>query len=108
VEFKGEQREHGHGAQWLGPDGYVWRWGAATMENWQSEFLQFVTFVILTAFLIQKGSHESKDSDEEMMAALQRIEKRLDAIEGITGGKRGESTYATAPAMSATETGEST
>lgn len=32
----------------------------ATMENWESEFLQMGVFVILTAFLYQKGSAESK------------------------------------------------
>jgi hypothetical protein len=32
----------------------------ATFENWESEFLQMAAFVILTAFLLQKGSAESK------------------------------------------------
>jgi hypothetical protein len=32
----------------------------ATFENWESEFLQMAAFVILTAFLLQKGSSESK------------------------------------------------
>jgi hypothetical protein len=32
----------------------------ATFENWESEFLQMGAFVILTVFLIQKGSAESK------------------------------------------------
>jgi len=31
--------------------------------------------------LIHKGSAESKDSDEEMRAALKRIEKRLDELD---------------------------
>src|SRR5215203_363244 len=35
----------------------------ATFENWESEFLQMALFVILTIFLRQKGSSESK-SDE--------------------------------------------
>jgi hypothetical protein len=40
----------------------------ATMENWESEFLQMALFVILTAFIYQKGSAESKDptADEEV------------------------------------------
>lgn len=50
---------------------------SATFENWQSEFLQLLTFVLLTSFLIHKGSHESKDSDEKMQAVLNRIEKKL-------------------------------
>ena len=32
----------------------------ATFENWESEFLQMALFVILTIFLRQKGSSESK------------------------------------------------
>lgn len=46
---------------------------SSTLENWQSEFLQLLTFVVLTSFLIHKNSHESKDSDE-------RIEKKIDQI----------------------------
>jgi MFS family permease len=36
----------------------------ATMENWESEFFQMSLYVILTIFLFQKGSVESKDPDE--------------------------------------------
>jgi hypothetical protein len=35
----------------------------ATMENWESEFLQMGAYVFLTAFLYQKGSAESKKLD---------------------------------------------
>lgn len=35
----------------------------ATFENWESEFLQMALFVVLTAFLYQKGSAESKDPE---------------------------------------------
>jgi hypothetical protein len=35
----------------------------ATMENWESEFLQMSAYVIFTVFLYQKGSVESKDPD---------------------------------------------
>ena len=37
----------------------------ATFENWESEFLQMALFVVLTIFLRQKGSSESKAIDEE-------------------------------------------
>src|SRR5687767_14587539 len=37
----------------------------ATMENWESEFLQMFAFVVLTIFLYQKGSAESKDPNKE-------------------------------------------
>lgn len=37
----------------------------ATFENWESEFLQMALFVMLTIFLYQKGSSESKQSEVE-------------------------------------------
>jgi hypothetical protein len=47
--------------------GHFWE---ASTENWESEFLQMGAFVLLTIFLIQKGSPESKqpggdDVDED-------------------------------------------
>lgn len=42
----------------------------ATAENWESEFLQMAAYVVLTAFLYQRGSAESKDPD----AASQEID----------------------------------
>ena len=52
-----------------------------SLQNWQSEFLQLLTFVVLTSFLVHRGSHESKDSNDKMQAQLQRIEQRLEHIE---------------------------
>lgn len=37
----------------------------STFENWESEFLQMALFLILSSFLFQKGSSESKDPDKE-------------------------------------------
>src|SRR5215218_6046203 len=37
----------------------------ATFENWESEFLQMGMYVILTVFLFQKGSSESKPMDND-------------------------------------------
>jgi hypothetical protein len=39
-------------------------YGAAVMENWQSEFLQFLTFIAATIWLVQRGSNESKQPNE--------------------------------------------
>jgi hypothetical protein len=36
----------------------------AVMENWQSEYLQFTLFVLLTVWLLQRGSPESKELDQ--------------------------------------------
>jgi hypothetical protein len=33
-------------------------------ENWQSEYLQFLLFILLTVWLVQKGSPESKPLDK--------------------------------------------
>ena len=37
--------------------GHPWE---ATFENWESEFLQMAVFILLTTFLVQKGSPESR------------------------------------------------
>jgi hypothetical protein len=37
----------------------------ATFENWESEFLQMGTYVLLTAYLVQKGSPESKPLNQK-------------------------------------------
>ncbi|MBX9573755.1 MAG: hypothetical protein K2X77_32965 [Candidatus Obscuribacterales bacterium] len=80
--YASEQKEKGQQATIMGSDGYVWEWSEATFENWQSEFLQLLTFVVLTSFLIHKGSHESKDGDEELKQMIGQIQKRLDKMEG--------------------------
>jgi hypothetical protein len=80
VKFAANQEEHQQVAEVFGRSGYVFEWLAATMENWQSEFLQLLTFVVLTATFIHRGSHESRDSDDEMKAAIRRIEDRLAKI----------------------------
>ena len=36
---------------------------SSVFENWESEFLQMSAYVLLTAFLIQRGSAESRDPD---------------------------------------------
>jgi hypothetical protein len=35
----------------------------SVMENWQSEYLQFTLFIVLTVWLYQRGSPESKELD---------------------------------------------
>jgi hypothetical protein len=77
VEFAAEQQAHGETAQLFGGSGYFWGWMQATFENWQSEFLQLFTMVVLTAFLIHRGSADSKDSDDELMLQLAVIRREL-------------------------------
>lgn len=62
-DYNDEQREHGQPS--IGVSGYLLS-GAfveALFENWESEFLQMGCYVLLTAWLYQKGSSESKDPD---------------------------------------------
>ncbi|PXY46365.1 DUF6766 family protein [Flavobacterium hydrophilum] len=51
----------------------------ATFENWESEFLQMALLVILTVFLMQKGSSESKDLDKEEEVDREPSPTRKDA-----------------------------
>jgi hypothetical protein len=65
LHYNEEQREHrqpevGY-VEYLTTPHFV----EATMENWESEFLQMFLFVALTTFLYQKGSAESKKLDEK-------------------------------------------
>jgi hypothetical protein len=43
---------------------YSSEFGAAIMENWQSEFLQFFFYIAATVWFLQKGSNESKKLDD--------------------------------------------
>lgn len=64
-KYNEDQQEHGQPA--IGFSDYLAspHFLEATMENWESEFLQMFAFVVLTAFLFQKGSAESKKLDEK-------------------------------------------
>jgi len=76
-EQANEAEQHG---ETLTMEQFMPSFWSATFENWQSEFLQLLTFVMLTAVLIHKGSHESKDTDEEMMHRLKAIQRELESI----------------------------
>ncbi len=79
-QFEAEQVALQQPAEVFGADGYVWGWAQATFENWQSEFLQLLAMAVFTAILIYKGSAESRDSDDEMLERLDRIERRLSEL----------------------------
>ena len=64
-EYNNEQREHDQPTVTYGEYLGTAHFAEATMENWESEFLQMFLFVALTAVLYQKGSAESKKLDEE-------------------------------------------
>ena len=61
--YNNDQRSHGEPtvtlAEYLGTGHF----GEATFENWESEFLQMAFYVLLTVWLFQLGSSESKRPD---------------------------------------------
>jgi hypothetical protein len=80
-QYVADQTSNGQDPTLWGWDGYVIYFGEWTFQNWQSEFLEVLVLIIATAYLVHRGSHESKDGEEEMKAALARIESRLDELE---------------------------
>jgi hypothetical protein len=64
-EYNDDQQEHGQQAVGLGEYLTSGHFIEATFENWESEFLQMAAYVLLTVFLYQRGSSESKDPDKE-------------------------------------------
>jgi hypothetical protein len=65
ASYSADQVEHGEApvsvVQYLGSGDFV----EATFENWESEFLQMGSYVVLTALLVQRGSAESRPLDGE-------------------------------------------
>jgi hypothetical protein len=62
--FNSDQVQHGDAQLSLWSyfgQGHIWE---ALFENWESEFLQMAAYVVLTAYLIQRGSAESKNPDQ--------------------------------------------
>ena len=62
----------------------------AVMENWQSEYLQFTLFILLTVWLLQRGSPESKELGREGLEfdEEQKVGEHADA-ESPRGAKLG-------------------
>jgi hypothetical protein len=63
--FNDIQSEHGEPTISLGRYVTSSSFGQAVLENWQSEYLQFTLYILLTVWFIQRGSPESKPPDQE-------------------------------------------
>jgi hypothetical protein len=63
-QFNAEQLADGYGR--LGLADYLTSadFAVDVAENWQSEYLQFLLYIVLTVWLVQKGSPESKEIDK--------------------------------------------
>src|SRR5215212_9558461 len=70
AEYVSDQQAH---HQATSAAGFLAFWGGRSLENLQSEMFQLASFVILSAYLIYRGSPESKDGDEQTQRSLQRI-----------------------------------
>ncbi|MEA2531827.1 MAG: hypothetical protein QOG89_3471 [Thermomicrobiales bacterium] len=62
--YNQDQLEHGESTVHYGAYLRTGHFVEATFENWESEYLQMGFYVLLTAFLYQRGSAESKDPDK--------------------------------------------
>jgi hypothetical protein len=76
ADFNEDQVRHGDAELSLGRYIFSSEFATAVLENWQSEYLQFTLFILLTVWFIQRGSPESKEphragreSDEDQMVA---------------------------------------
>lgn len=72
---------HDHNAQELAhhEDAISWAayvtssaFGVEVLENWQSEYLQFMLFMLATIWLVERGSPESKPPGEEGLESDQK------------------------------------
>jgi hypothetical protein len=84
--YASDQAAHGESARL---SEFWFQFGQSTLENWQSEFLQLFSFVVLAAVLIHHGSAESKDGTD-------RIERKVNEIHAMLreqgqGSQRSES-----------------
>ena len=62
--------------------------GNAVMENWQSEYLQFLLFMLATVWLLQRGSPESKEPGKEGVESKQKQKLEVYADEDSPGWAR--------------------
>ena len=84
--YNQEQQEHGSPEQisvlrYLTTGDFV----EATFENWESEFLQMGMYVVLTAFLYQKGSSESKPMNGPAPQDQDPREAPLEPVHAVAG-----------------------
>lgn len=84
--FNDERTEHKQSEIGLVPYLMSSHFVEATFENWESEFLQMGAFVILTAWLVQKGSSESKDPNETEKEGDDRSERTHSSPEPVHRG----------------------
>jgi len=63
-EFNNDAAAHSEATISLGRYLTSSSFGNALLENWQSEYLQFTLYILLTVWFLQRGSPESKELDK--------------------------------------------
>jgi hypothetical protein len=63
-EFNDEAMAHSEATISLGRYLVSSSFGNALLENWQSEYLQFTLYILLTVWFVQRGSPESKEVEK--------------------------------------------
>jgi hypothetical protein len=64
-EFNNDATAHSEATISLGRYLTSSSFGNALLENWQSEYLQFTLYILLTVWFVQRGSPESKEIGKE-------------------------------------------
>jgi hypothetical protein len=77
-----ENQEHGQPPQTYARYLRSGAFAEATFENWESEFLQMSAYVLFTAFLLQRGSPESKKPEGETSDADPRDDRDKPGVPG--------------------------
>lgn len=75
-EYNDDRKQHGEAQLAFGEYLTSGHFVEAIFENWESEFLQMGMYVLLTAFLYQKGSPESKELDKKELVDSDPSESR--------------------------------
>lgn len=75
-KYADDQQEHGASPT---AGGFVVQFGEATLQNWQSEFLEEFGLIVLTAAYLHRGSAESRDSEDRIEQKLDEVLERLNA-----------------------------
>jgi hypothetical protein len=71
--------EHGRSRPEVWSSEFLSAFLSAMFENWQSEFLQLVSFVVLATYFIHRGSPQSRDGDDQLKADIEAIKEKLGA-----------------------------
>ncbi len=75
ADYNDDQKAHGEAPVSLLEYLTTGHFGEATFENWESEFLQMAVFIFLTAFLVQRGSAESRKPDDDPQAGKEPFDE---------------------------------